>query len=122
MEPPGPGGDRRPLIFAPIRLDSTHWDHLALSPDDIVISTSLKTSRMQRIVSLLLSGPGDLPGTLWMLSPRIDARFHGTAEEQAELVAGPDPPLPRWLANGGAGRNVASRNWGVATTLTARRT
>src|SRR6478736_7698066 len=58
-------------------LDSERWDHVALRPGDVVISTSMKagTTWMQRIMSLLVFGPGPLPAPLVALSPWIDAAF-----------------------------------------------
>jgi aryl sulfotransferase len=78
----------RSRVYRNHHLDSTYWDHIKLRNDDIVISTSLKTGTtwMQRIVSLLILGPGPLPGSLAMLSPWIDSRFWLTAEEMAELA------------------------------------
>jgi len=71
-------------------LNSTHWDRIKLREDDIVISTSLKTGTtwMQRIVSLLVLGPGPLPGSLAMLSPWIDSRFWLNADAMAALAEG----------------------------------
>ena len=43
-------------------LDSERWDHVTLRHGDVVISTSMKagTTWMQRIMSLLVFGPGPL--------------------------------------------------------------
>src|SRR3954453_1811879 len=58
-------------------LDSERWHHVTLRPGDVVISTSMKagTTWMQRIMSLLVFGPGPLPAPLTVLSPWIDAAF-----------------------------------------------
>jgi aryl sulfotransferase len=58
-------------------LDSRRWEKVRFRPDDILISTSYKagTTWTQRIVSLLIFGPGPLPAPLFALSPWIDARF-----------------------------------------------
>lgn len=57
-------------------LDSTRWNDFRPRPGDVVISTYLKagTTWLQRILSLLVFGPGMLPDTLWRLSPWIDSR------------------------------------------------
>jgi aryl sulfotransferase len=83
--PPRPVRDR---VYRNHHLDSRRWDHVALRPDDIVISTSYKTGTTwtQRIVSLLLFGAGPLPASLNQLSPWIDARFHGPVERVAALA------------------------------------
>src|SRR5438034_3827531 len=59
------------------RGDNTHWDRFTPRPGDVLISTSYKsgTTWMQRIVSLLLFGPGRLPALLGELSPWIDMRL-----------------------------------------------
>jgi len=58
-------------------LDSTRWDAVRFRPGDIVVSTSAKagTTWTQRILSLLLFGPGDLPGLLFEISPWVDCRY-----------------------------------------------
>src|SRR5260370_24785870 len=58
-------------------LDSTRWDRFRPRADDVLISTSYKsgTTWMQRIVSLLLFGPGPLSAPLSDLSPWVDARL-----------------------------------------------
>lgn len=67
----------RNRVYRNHMLDSRRWDHVALRPDDIIISTSYKagTTWAQRIVSLLLFGPGRLREPLGTLSPWVDARF-----------------------------------------------
>jgi aryl sulfotransferase len=68
---------QRIRVYQNHHLDSTRWDAYAHRPGDIIISTSYKagTTWTQRIVSLLLFGPGPLPENLMQLSPWIDARF-----------------------------------------------
>lgn len=58
-------------------LDSGRWDHYRPRDGDVVVTTSLKagTTWMQRIVSLLVFGPDEMPGSLWHVSPWIDQRF-----------------------------------------------
>ena len=70
-------------------LDSTRWDGFVHRPGDIVISTSYKagTTWTQRIVSLLILGPGPLPpGGLNNVSPWIDARFMEPVEPMLERL------------------------------------
>ena len=64
-------------VYRNHHLDSRRWQQVKFRPDDIVISTSYKagTTWTQRILSLLLFGPGPLPAPLFQLSPWIDARF-----------------------------------------------
>src|SRR6476620_5866374 len=58
-------------------LDSERWDHVTLRPGAVVISTSMNagTTWMQRIMRLLVFGPGALPAPLVALSPWIDSDF-----------------------------------------------
>src|SRR5262245_41653044 len=71
-------------VYRNHHLDSRRWEHVKFRPDDILISTSYKagTTWTQRIVSLLLFGPGPLPAPLGFLSPWIDARFFPFPIEQ----------------------------------------
>ena len=71
-------------------LESTRWDRIVHRPGDIVISTSAKagTTWMQRIVSLLVFGPGPLPASLNDLSPWIDMRVPFPIEEVAANLEG----------------------------------
>ncbi len=68
-------------------LDSTRWDRFVPRAGDVLISTSYKsgTTWMQRIISLLLFGPGPLPAGLFDLSPWIDQRFSPVEELLAKL-------------------------------------
>src|SRR5215212_3876474 len=68
---------RRVRTYRNHHLDSTRWDRFIPRAGDILISTSYKsgTTWMQRIVSLLLFGPGPLPAPLGRLSPWVDARL-----------------------------------------------
>jgi aryl sulfotransferase len=110
-------------------LDSRRWDAILPRPDDIVISTSLKTGTtwMQRIVSLLLFGPGRLPDSLWALSPWVDVRFQDPIEEMAQhaewqshrrffkshlpLTALPYDRNTKYLCIGRDARDVAMSIW-----------
>jgi aryl sulfotransferase len=67
----------RTRVYQNHHLDSTRWDSYVHRPGDIVISTSYKagTTWTQRIVSLLIFGPGPLTQGMMALSPWIDARF-----------------------------------------------
>jgi aryl sulfotransferase len=71
------GQPRRVRTYQNHHLDSTRWDAVRLRPGDIVVSTSVKTGTTwtQRILSLLVFGPGDLPDLLMRLSPWIDSRY-----------------------------------------------
>ena len=64
----------RRRVYRDHHLDSTRWDAYTARPGDVVISTSVKagTTWMQRIMSLLVFGPGELPASLWEISPCID--------------------------------------------------
>ncbi|MGH8991966.1 MAG: sulfotransferase domain-containing protein [Acidimicrobiia bacterium] len=64
-------------IYRHHHLDSTRWDGVTFRPGDVVVSTSAKagTTWMQRILSLLVLGAGDLPGLLSRISPWIDCRY-----------------------------------------------
>ena len=79
---------QRTRVYRNHHLDSRRWDQVKLREDDIVISTSLKTGTtwMQRIVSLLVLGPGPLPESLALLSPWIDSRFWITADIVGQLT------------------------------------
>jgi aryl sulfotransferase len=79
----------RDRVYRNAYLDSRRWDHVPLRGDDIIISTSYKagTTWTQRIVSLLLFGPGKLRLPLGELSPWVDARFRGPVAPVAEALA-----------------------------------
>lgn len=79
---------QRVRVYQNHHLDSTRWDTFIHRPDDIIISTSYKagTTWTQRIVSLLIFGPGPLPGDLMAISPWIDARFFEPVEPMMERL------------------------------------
>ena len=79
---------RRTRVYKNHHLDSTRWDHVPLRDDDVVISTSLKTGTTwtQRILSLLVLGPGPLSSSLNFVSPWIDAVFWAPVEIVRDLV------------------------------------
>lgn len=80
---------QRTRIYQNHHLDSTRWDSFVHRPDDIVISTSYKagTTWTQRIVGLLIFGPGPLPGgDLLAVSPWVDARFFEPVEPMMERL------------------------------------
>jgi aryl sulfotransferase len=64
-------------------LDSRRWDAVRLRPGDVVVSTSAKagTTWVQRILSLLVFGAGDLPDLLPRISPWIDCRYMEPLDE-----------------------------------------
>ncbi|MGH8902426.1 MAG: sulfotransferase domain-containing protein [Egibacteraceae bacterium] len=77
---------RRVRTYRNHHLDSTRWDRFRPRLGDVVISTSPKagTTWLQRILSLLIFGPGRLPDTLWRLSPWIDSRVAGPIDIMIE--------------------------------------
>ena len=79
---------RRTRTYRSHHLDSERWDHVTLRPGDVVISTSMKagTTWMQRIMSLLVFGPGPLPAPLVALSPWIDAAFLGDVDDVVATI------------------------------------
>lgn len=79
---------RRARTYRNHHLDSTRWDGFRLRPGDVVISTCVKagTTWLQRIMSLLVFGPGPLPDTLFQLSPWVDCRYRETIDEVIERI------------------------------------
>src|SRR5438874_7395276 len=84
---PDPSFPRRVRTYRSHHLDSMHWDRYRPRDGDVLISTSYKsgTTWMQRIVSLLLFGPGPLPARLNDLSPWVDARPRPVERTMAQL-------------------------------------
>jgi aryl sulfotransferase len=68
--------------------DSRRWDAYRPRPGDVIISTSAKsgTTWMQRILSLLVLGPGDLPDALSRISPCLDQWFLGPLDEEIARI------------------------------------
>lgn len=120
---------RRTRVYRCHHLDSTRWDHYRPRPGDVVVSTSVKagTTWMQRILSLFVFGTDDLPGSLWHVSPWLDARFVEPVESMAErleaqehrrfvkshlpLDALPYHPEVRYIAVGRDTRDVFMSLW-----------
>lgn len=73
-------------------LDSRRWDAVEFRPGDVVVSTSAKagTTWMQRILSLLVFGAGDLPDLLGMVSPWIDCRYSQPLDEALKRLEAQD--------------------------------
>ena len=69
-------------------IDSRRWDPYEPRPGDIVIATAPKcgTTWMQQIVSSLVFQDAS-PRALGAVSPWIDARFRGTAEDVHRILA-----------------------------------
>lgn len=78
----------RVRVYQNHHLDSTRWDRYRPRDGDVIISTSVKagTTWTQRILSLLVFDTGELPDTLWRVSPWLDARFFGPIEPILELI------------------------------------
>ena len=78
-------------------LDSTRWRVFEPREGDVVGTTSYKsgTTWMQQILHTLVfrSDPNALPTGL--VSPWIDARFHGPIEPVGEMIAGQQHRLGR---------------------------
>src|ERR1044072_9385564 len=83
---------RRTHPYRSHHLDSERWDHVTLRPGDVVITTSMKsgTTWMQRILSLLVLGPGPLPATLRTLSPWIDCAFESGIDDVVATIDAQD--------------------------------
>ena len=77
----------RTHVYQNHHLDSTRWEHIALRPGDIVISTAYKagTTFTQTIVGNLLFWGGKTPEVLLHVSPWIEMR-RGPIEEVRETL------------------------------------
>src|SRR5262249_12322748 len=80
----------RSRVYLCHHLDSARWDDVVPRPDDVIITTSLKagTTRMQRIVSLLVFHTTTLPKTLHGVSPWPDCRFIIPRADMRAVVEG----------------------------------
>jgi aryl sulfotransferase len=69
--------------------DSRRWEHVPLRPDDIIISTSLKsgTTWMQAIVANLLWSDEQAPAPINELSPWVESHSIPVEQLQATLAA-----------------------------------
>jgi aryl sulfotransferase len=69
--------------------DSRRWQHIALRPDDIVITTPPKcgTTWTQRIVMSLLWPADDAPASIGDLNVWVDSRVHPIEDVSAALEA-----------------------------------
>lgn len=81
--------DRTVRDYCNHHLDSTRWRHFEPRDGDIIVTTSYKsgTTWMQQILHLLVfkGDPDVLP--VGLVSPWLDARFHGPVEEVAAGLA-----------------------------------
>lgn len=68
--------------------DSRRWDAYRPRPGDVIISTASKsgTTWTQRILSLLVFGPGDLPDALPTISPCLDQWFMGGLDDEIARI------------------------------------
>lgn len=73
----------RDRVYLSHHRDSRRWDKYRPRPGDVIISTASKsgTTWMQRILSLLIFGAGELPETLSRLSPCLDQWFMGDIDD-----------------------------------------
>ncbi len=79
----------RTRVYQNHHLDSTRWQHIALRPGDIVISTAYKagTTFTQTIVGNLLFWGGEMPEVLLHASPWIEMRRAPIEEVRETLEA-----------------------------------
>src|SRR5436305_11783848 len=68
---------RRSRTYRTPHLDSARWGGFIPRPGDVLISTAYKsgTTWVQRMMSLLVFGSGELPAPLGQISPWLDMRL-----------------------------------------------
>lgn len=78
----------RTRVYVDFHHDSRRWDRYNPRAGDVIISTASKsgTTWMQRILSLLVFGLGDLPDALMRISPCLDQWFQGELGEEIARV------------------------------------
>lgn len=78
----------RTRVYVDYHHDSRRWDAYRPRPGDIIVSTASKsgTTWMQRILSLLVFGLGDLPDSLLRLSPCLDQWFQGDLDDEVARI------------------------------------
>lgn len=78
----------RSRLYLSQHRDSRRWDRYRPRSGDVIISTASKsgTTWMQRIVSLLVFGPGDLPDALLRISVCPDQWFQGDLDAEIARI------------------------------------
>ena len=79
---------QRGRVYLSHHRDSRRWDAYRPRSSDVIISTASKsgTTWMQRIMSLLVFGPGDLPDSLLRISACLDQWFQGDLDEEIARI------------------------------------